>query len=131
MIVRFLLICEGLSDHVLVSHIQQLLIQYGAADADNIFSHFGTSLTEKVKYGLELSAAPGLLLVHRDAEHHREGHAKGTENRYTEVKDSAVVEDANSADFIDGYSDGIRFSRISFKAIFAFNFISYIGNAFT
>ena len=85
MIVRFLLICEGSSDHALVPHIQRLLIQHGATEADGISSHFGTSLTEKVKQGLALSNSPDLLFVHRDADHHRDTHAAGAEKRCEEI----------------------------------------------
>lgn len=86
MIVRFLLICEGSSDDALVHHIQRLLIQHGATDADGISSHFGTSFTEKVKQGLDLSAQPDLLFVQRDADHHLNTSAKGAEKRYAEIK---------------------------------------------
>lgn len=86
MIVRFLLICEGSSDDALVHHIQRLLIQHGATEADGISSHFGTSLTEKVKQGLDLSAQPDLLFVQRDADHHLNTSAKGAEKRYAEIK---------------------------------------------
>ena len=85
MIVRFLLICEGSSDDALVHHIQRLLIQHGATEADGISSHFGTSLTEKVKQGLDLSAEPDLLFVHRDADHHRGTPAAGAARRYEEI----------------------------------------------
>ena len=85
MIVRFLLIREGASDQALVPHIQPLLIQHGATEADGISSHFGTSLIEKVKQGLDLSAAPDLLFVHRDADHHRDTHAVGARKRYEEI----------------------------------------------
>ena len=85
MIVRFLLICEGASDQALVPHIQRLLIQHGATEADGISSHFGTSLIEKMKQGLDLSAAPDLLFVHRDADHHRDTRAAGARKRYEEI----------------------------------------------
>ena len=88
MILRFLLVCEGSSDGALVHHIQRLLIQHGATEADGSSSHFGTSLTEKVKQGLDLSAAPDLLFVHRDADHHRDTPAAGAKKRYEEITTS-------------------------------------------
>lgn len=83
--VRFLLVCEGSSDGALVHHIRALLIQHGATEADGISSHFGISLTKKVEQGLDLSAEPDLLFVHRDADHYRNTHAAGATKRYEEI----------------------------------------------
>lgn len=66
-------------------HIQRLLIQHGATEADGISSHFGTSLTEKVKQGLDLSAEPDLLFIQRDADHHLNTPAAGAARRYEEI----------------------------------------------
>jgi len=88
MIVRFLLVCEGASDGALVRHIRALLIQHGATEADGSSFHYGTSLIEKVKQGLDLSAEPDLLFIHRDADHHRNIPAAGAKKRYEEIATS-------------------------------------------
>ena len=92
MIIRFLLVCEGSSDDALVHHIQRLLIESGATEADGVPFHSrtrltdsGTPLANKVREGLKLSDSPNLLFIHRDADHHCDTHAAGAEKRYEEI----------------------------------------------
>ena len=103
MIIQFLFVCEGSSDGALVHHIQRLLIEYGATEANGVPFHSGTRLTDsgtpltnKVRQGLKLSVSPDLLFVHRDADHHRDTHAAGAEKRYEEIV--AAVQSASYGD---------------------------------
>ena len=66
--IRFLLICEGSSDTALVSHIQALLIEHGASEADGTASYHGRLVSDKVRIGLEYCGNTDLLFVHRDAD---------------------------------------------------------------
>ncbi len=66
--VRFLLICEGSSDAALVSHIQALLIECGASEADGAASFRGRLVRDKVRLGLQYYGSVNLLFVHRDAD---------------------------------------------------------------
>lgn len=66
--IRFLLICEGSSDAALVSHIQELLIDCGASEADGISWYRGRGLGDKIRLGLQDNGSVDLLFVHRDAD---------------------------------------------------------------
>ena len=66
--VRFLLICEGSSDAALVAHIQALLIECGASEADGAASFRGRRVRDKVRLGLQYYGSVNLLFVHRDAD---------------------------------------------------------------
>lgn len=66
--VRFLLICEGSSDTALVPHIQALLIDCGASEADGSASYHGRRLEDKIRLGLKYHHGVNLLFVHRDAD---------------------------------------------------------------
>ena len=66
--VRFLLICEGSSDVALVSHIQALLIDCGASEADGSAWYRGRLVQDKIRQGLRYHGAVDLLFVHRDAD---------------------------------------------------------------
>lgn len=65
---RFLLICEGSSDAALVSHIEELLIDCGASEADGSAWYHGRGLRDKIRRGLQDHGSVDLLFVHRDAD---------------------------------------------------------------
>lgn len=77
--VRFLLVCEGSSDAPLVSHIERLLIECGASEADGSASYRGGRVEDKIQHGLQYYGEADLLLVHRDAD------KAGAETRYREI----------------------------------------------
>ena len=77
--IRFLLICEGSSDAALVSHIQALLIENGASEADGTASYHGRLVSDKVRIGLQYCGNTDLLFVHRDAD------TAGSVARYEEI----------------------------------------------
>ena len=83
---RFLLVCDGSSDASLTNHIQRLLIEGGATEANGEAWHHGGILAEKVGLALKSSSAIDLLFVHRDAENPR-----NTEDRHREIE-SAIRE---------------------------------------
>ena len=69
--VRFLLICEGSSDIALVSHIQALLIDCGASEADGSAWYRGRLVKDKIRQGLRYHGGVDVLFVHRDADRAR------------------------------------------------------------
>lgn len=77
--VRFLLICEGSSDTALIPHIQALLIDCGASEADGSASYHGRRLEDKIRLGLRYHHGVNLLFVHRDADR------AGTAARFAEI----------------------------------------------
>lgn len=87
--VRFLLICEGSSDVALVSHIQALLIDCGASEADGSAWYRGRLVKDKIRQGLRYHGAVDLLFVHRDADR------AGAAARFAEIG-----EGVSSADYL-------------------------------
>ena len=79
MMIRFLLVCEGSSDAPLASHTQALLRQHGVAQSEQLVSHSGRLLRDKVRSGLERFGDVDLLFVHRDADR------AGADARYREI----------------------------------------------
>ena len=77
--VRFLLICEGSSDTALVHHIQALLIDCGASEADGIAWYRGRRVKDKIRHGLQYHGGVDLLFVNRDAD------SAGAEARFAEI----------------------------------------------
>lgn len=77
--VRFLLICEGSSDASLITHIERLLVECGAAEASGAASYFGAKVREKIRIGLSNYGEADLLFVHRDANN------AGAAARYSEI----------------------------------------------
>ena len=83
---RFFLVCDGRSDTSLINHIQRLLVESGATEANGDTWHHGGKLADKVSLALTSSSAVDLLFIHRDAEHPR-----NTGDRYREIE-SAIRE---------------------------------------
>ena len=83
--VRFLLICEGSSDAALVSHIQALLIECGASEADGAASFRGRRVGDKVRLGLQYYGSVNLLFVHRDADR------ANPDSRYGEIRQGVAA----------------------------------------
>ena len=84
MTIRFLLICEGSSDAALVSHIQALLIDCGASEADGVASYRGRRVSDKVRIGLQYDRSVNLLFVHRDAD------TMDPDTRYDEIREGVT-----------------------------------------
>ena len=84
MTIRFLLICEGSSDAALVSHIQALLIDCGASEADDVASYRGRRVSDKVRIGLQYDRSVNLLFVHRDAD------TMDPDTRYDEIREGVT-----------------------------------------
>ena len=84
MTIRFLLICEGSSDTALVSHIQALLIDCGASEADGFASYRGRRVSDKVRIGLQYDRSVNLLFVHRDAD------TMDHDTRYDEIREGVT-----------------------------------------
>ena len=85
MTIRFLLICEGSSDTALVSHIQALLIDCGASEADGFASYRGRRVSDKVRIGLQYNRSVNLLFVHRDADE------MDPDTRYDEIREGVTA----------------------------------------
>ena len=83
---KFLLVCDGKSDALLINHIQLLLIESGYTEPNGDAWYLAGRLTDKVRYGLESSGGVDLLFVHRDAENPR-----NTNARYHEIQ-TAITE---------------------------------------
>lgn len=77
--VRFLLVCEGSSDAALINHIERLLIDCGASQADGTAFHMGSGVADKIRDGLTHYGDADLLFVHRDAD------SAGSDARFSEI----------------------------------------------
>ena len=82
MVVACLLVCEGISDTPLTSHIQRLLDHLGCHSSIFDVSTSGRRLVDKVRNGLAGASHYDALFVHRDADR------AGVDARYREISEA-------------------------------------------
>ena len=86
MTTRFLLVCEGISDTALISHIGRLMIHYGIYDPEGSSWDKKGTLVQRIRDAITYYESCDLLLVHRDADASRETRSAGPERRYAEIE---------------------------------------------